>query len=302
MMAAIDFSGRVAIVTGAGGGLGRTYALDLASRGAKVLVNDLGGARDGSGSGSVMADKVVEEIKAAGGEAVANYDGVHTLDGGANIVKQAIEAFGKVDILINNAGILRDKSFTKMDEDLWDLVIAVHLKGIYNVTRPAFVNMKENGYGRIVMTTSGTGLFGNFGQTNYGTAKLGQIGFMKSLRIEGAKYDIKVNAIAPTAASRMTEDIMPPDFLDKLKPEFVTPAVIYLCSEQCEDTGVILCAGGGLVQRAAVVVNGGAFLGAENPTVEAVAENWDKITAMENLHERNDVMSLSMEIFKQKTG
>ena len=300
-MAAIDFSGRVAIVTGAGGGLGRTYALELAGRGAKVLVNDLGGARDGTGSGSAMADKVADEIKAAGGEAVANYDGVHTLEGGANIVNQAIETFGKVDILINNAGILRDKSFTKMDEELWDLVIAVHLKGIYNVTRPAFLNMKENGYGRIVMTTSGTGLFGNFGQTNYGTAKLGQIGFMKSLRIEGAKKNVKVNAIAPTAASRMTEDIMPPDMLDKLRPEYVLPAVLYLCSEACEDSGVILCAGGGLVQRAAIVVNDGAYMGTEPASVEAIAENWDKITAMENLHEVNDVMSLSMEILKHRT-
>ena len=300
-MAAIDFSGRVAIVTGAGGGLGRTYALELAGRGAKVLVNDLGGARDGTGSGSAMADKVADEIKAAGGEAVANYDGVHTLEGGANIVNQAIETFGKVDILINNAGILRDKSFTKMDEELWDLVIAVHLKGVYNVTRPAFLNMKENGYGRIVMTTSGTGLFGNFGQTNYGTAKLGQIGFMKSLRIEGAKKNIKVNAIAPTAASRMTEDIMPPDMLDKLRPEFVLSAVLYLCSEVCEDTGVILCAGGGLVQRAAIVVNDGAYLGTEPASVEAVAENWGRIMAMENLHEVNDVMSLSMEILKHRT-
>ena len=300
-MAVIDYSGRVAIVTGAGGGLGKTYALELAGRGAKVLVNDLGGARDGTGSGSAMADQVVEEIKAAGGEAVANYDGVHTLEGGANIVNQAIETFGKVDILINNAGILRDKSFTKMDEELWDLVIAVHLKGVYNVTRPAFLNMKENGYGRIVMTTSGTGLFGNFGQTNYGTAKLGQIGFMKSLRIEGAKKNIKVNAIAPTAASRMTEDIMPPDMLDKLRPEFVLSAVLYLCSEVCEDTGVILCAGGGLVQRAAIVVNDGAYMGTEPASVEAIAENWDKITAMENLHEVNDVMSLSMEILKHRT-
>ena len=300
-MAVIDYSGRVAIVTGAGGGLGKTYALELAGRGAKVLVNDLGGARDGTGSGSAMADQVVEEIKAAGGEAVANYDGVHTLEGGANIVNQAIETFGKVDILINNAGILRDKSFTKMDEELWDLVIAVHLKGVYNVTRPAFLNMKENGYGRIVMTTSGTGLFGNFGQTNYGTAKLGQIGFMKSLRLEGAKKNIKVNAIAPTAASRMTEDIMPPDMLDKLRPEFVLPAVLYLCSEVCEDTGVILCAGGGLVQRAAIVVNDGAYMGTEPASVEAIAENWDKITAMENLHEVNDVMSLSMEILKHRT-
>ena len=175
-MAKIDYTGRVAIVTGAGGGLGKTYAVELGKRGAKVVVNDFGGSRDGTGGGNTMADDVVNEIKAAGGEAVANYDGVHTHEGGANLVKQAIDTFGKVDIVVNNAGILRDKSFTKMEEDLWDPVIAVHLKGAYNVTQPAFLNMRENGYGRIVMTTSGTGLFGNFGQTNYGAAKLGLVG------------------------------------------------------------------------------------------------------------------------------
>ena len=297
-MAKIDFSGRVAIVTGAGGGLGKTYALELAKRGAKVVVNDFGGSRDGTGGGSAMADAVVEEIKAAGGEAVANYDGVHLKEGGESMVRQAIEVFGKVDIVINNAGILRDKSFTKMEEDLWDSVIAVHLKGAYNVTRPAFINMKENGYGRIVMTASGTGLFGNFGQTNYGAAKLGQVGLMNSLRIEGAKYNIKVNALAPVAGTRMTEDIMPPDVFEKLNPEFVTPAVLYLCSEACEGSGITLCAGAGLVQRAAILVNDGVFLGPEPSTPEAVAENWSKITEQSNLKELENVMSQSLEIMK----
>ncbi len=297
-MGKIDFSGRVAIVTGAGGGLGRTYALELAKRGAKVLVNDFGGSRDGSGGGSSMADAVVEEIKAAGGEAVANYDGVHLREGGENIVRQAIDAFGKVDIVINNAGILRDKSFTKMDESLWDPVISVHLKGAYNVTQPAFVNMRENGYGRIVVTASGTGLFGNFGQTNYGAAKLGLVGLMNSLRIEGEKYNVKVNALAPVAGTRMTEDIMPPEVFQKLNPEFVTPVVLYLCSENCADSGQILCAGAGLVQTAFILVNDGAFLGGEPSTPEAVAENWAKITEQSNLKKLNNVMDQSMEIMK----
>lgn len=297
-MEKIDFSGRVAIVTGAGGGLGKTYALELAKRGAKVLVNDFGGSRDGSGGGTTMADEVVGEIKAAGGEAVANYDGVHTNEGGQNIVKQAIEAFGKVDIVVNNAGILRDKSFTKMEEDLWDAVVSVHLKGAYNVTRPAFINMRENGYGRIVMTASGTGLFGNFGQTNYGAAKLGLVGLMNSLRIEGEKYNIKVNALAPVAGTRMTEDIMPPEVFEKLNPEYVTPLVVYLCSEACQDTGKILCVGAGLVQAAGIFVNDGVFLGAEPASVEDVAAQWQKILEPTNLRQLTNVMDQSLEIMK----
>jgi NAD(P)-dependent dehydrogenase (short-subunit alcohol dehydrogenase family) len=298
IMANIDFSGRVAIVTGSGGGLGKTYALELAKRGAKVLVNDFGGARDGTGGGNTMADQVVEEIKAAGGEAAANYDGVHTNEGGESIVRQAVEVFGKVDIVINNAGILRDKSFTKMEEDLWDPVIGVHLKGAYNVTRPAFINMRENGYGRIVMTASGTGLFGNFGQTNYGAAKLGCVGLMNSLRIEGAKYNINVNALAPVAGTRMTEDIMPPDVFEKLNPEFVTPVVLYLCSDDCQDSGKIVCTGAGLVQCAGIFVNDGAFLGGEPASPEAIRDNWGKITDPKNLKQLSNVMDQSMEIIK----
>jgi NAD(P)-dependent dehydrogenase (short-subunit alcohol dehydrogenase family) len=201
----IRFDDRVAIVTGAGGGLGRVYALELAKRGAKVVVNDLGGARDGSGAGSTSsADAVVQEIIAAGGEAVANYDSVATVEGGENIVKTALEHFGRVDILVNNAGILRDKSFVNMTPKMWEPVLAVHLQGAYNVTRPAFLAMRENKYGRIVMTTSAAGLYGNFGQTNYGAAKMGIVGLMNTLKLEGEKYNIKVNAVAPLAATRLT--------------------------------------------------------------------------------------------------
>ncbi|HQP31843.1 MAG TPA: SDR family NAD(P)-dependent oxidoreductase, partial [Deltaproteobacteria bacterium] len=189
----IDFTNRVAIVTGAGAGLGRQHALELAKRGAKVVVNDLGGSRDGVGSNDAAAKKVAEEIKALGGIAVPNYDSVSTPEGGESIVKAAVENFGKVDILINNAGILRDKSFTNMEESNWDAVVGVHLKGAYCVTKPAFINMKANGYGRIVMTTSGAGLFGNFGQANYAAAKMGIVGLTNVLKIEGAKYNIKTN-------------------------------------------------------------------------------------------------------------
>ena len=297
-MSAISFEGRVAVVTGAGGGLGKTYALDLAKRGAKVVVNDLGGARDGSGSGSAMADQVVDEIKAAGGEAVANYDGVHTKEGGENIIKQAIDAYGKVDIVVNNAGILRDKSFPKMDEENWDIITAVHLKGAYNVTLPAWHNMRQNSYGRIVMTTSGTGLFGNFGQTNYGAAKLGLVGFMNSLKLEGAKYNIMVNTIAPIALTRMTEDIMPPDVAAKLGSEFVTPVVVYLCSEECTDSGRTLHAGAGICQRAAILLNKGVFLGKEPTTAEAVRDQWAQIDALDDLKTIDAVMDATSEAMK----
>ncbi len=283
-MAAIDFTGRVAIVTGSGAGLGRCHALELAKRGAKIVVNDLGGTRDGTGSDDSAANKVVEEIKALGGEAVPNYDNVATVAGGENIVKTAIDAFGKVDILINNAGILRDKSFTKMEEENWDGVMAVHLRGAYCVTRPAFANMRENGYGRIVMTTSGAGLFGNFGQSNYAAAKMGLIGLTNVLKLEGGKYNVKTNVLAPVAASRLTEDVLPPEFFEKMKPDFVTPVVLYMCSEQCEDSGMIINAALGYFSRSAIVTGPGAILsdGKKIPTPEEVMENWGKITSIEN--------------------
>ncbi len=224
-MAQIEYEGRVAVVTGAGGGLGRSHALLLAGRGAQVVVNDLGGSRDGSGGGSAMADAVVQEIRNAGGEAVANYDGVHTWQGGQGIIDTAIEAFGRVDLVINNAGILRDASFAKLEEPQLDLVLKVHLYGAFHVTRAAWPHLREQGYGRIVNTTSGSGLYGNFGQANYSAAKLGLVGLTRTLAIEGAKYGITANAIAPVAASRMTEDIMPPQLLERLEPANVSPLV-----------------------------------------------------------------------------
>jgi NAD(P)-dependent dehydrogenase (short-subunit alcohol dehydrogenase family)/putative sterol carrier protein len=279
----VRFDDRVAIVTGAGAGLGRVYALELAKRGAKVVVNDLGGARDGSGQGSSgPADQVVAEIKAGGGEAVANYDNVATAEGGERIVKTALDAFGTVDILINNAGILRDKSFLKMDPENWHAVLNVHLNGAYNVTRPAFAVMKEKGYGRILMTTSAAGLYGNFGQTNYTSAKMALVGLMNTLKLEGQKYDIHVNTIAPVAASRLTEDVLPPDFFEKLKPEFVAPLALYLCSEACADTGNVYNAGMGFYNRAAILTGPGAVVGdgREIPTPEALVKNWDKVKTL----------------------
>jgi NAD(P)-dependent dehydrogenase (short-subunit alcohol dehydrogenase family) len=228
---AIRFDGTVAIVTGAGGGLGRAHALELAHRGAKVVVNDLGGAVDGTGGSSEAAEKVVAEIKAAGGEAIANGSSVTDDAGVANMVKQTMDAFGRIDILIANAGILRDKSFAKMELKDFDAVMAVHVMGSVKPAKAVWQIMRDQQYGRIVVTTSSTGLYGNFGQSNYGTAKLGLIGFMNTLKLEGAKDNIRVNAICPVAATRMTENLMPPETLALLKPEFVTPAVVYLVSE-----------------------------------------------------------------------
>jgi len=281
-MADVRFDGRVAIVTGAGGGLGRSHALLLASRGAKVVVNDLGGAFDGTGAGSAMADKVVEEIRSAGGEAVPNYDGVDTWQGGQGIVKTAVDAFGKVDILINNAGILRDKSFMKMEEEDIDKVFAVHLKGAFNVTKAAFPVMRENNYGRIVMTTSATGLYGNFGQANYGAAKLGLVGFMNTLKIEGARYNILVNTIAPIAGTRMTAGVMPPDLVEKLKPDYVSPIVTYMCSEECTDSGIVFVAGAGYFSRAVMVEGPGIILDAKKGvTIEDIRDRLADIKKLE---------------------
>ena len=284
----IRFDDRVAIVTGAGAGLGRVYALELAARGAKVVVNDLGGARDGAGEGSsTPADEVVEEIRKAGGEAVANYDSVATAEGGQAMVDAAIQAFGRLDILINNAGILRDRTLVKMEPENWDAVMDVHLKGAYNVTRPAFIQMRENRYGRIIFTSSAAGLYGNFGQTNYSAAKMGLIGFMNTLKLEGDKHDIKVNTIAPVAATRLTEDILPPEILAKLKPEFVAPFVLYLCSEQCPVTGAIYNAGMGYFNRVAFATGPGAVVGSkgEVPTPEGVAAGFEKIKSLEGVME-----------------
>lgn len=285
-MSEVRFDGRVAIVTGAGGGLGRAHALLLASRGAKVVVNDLGGARDGTGASTSMADQVVAEIKAAGGEAVADYHGVDTVEGGEAIVKTALDAWGKVDILINNAGILRDRAFHNMTEEDWDKVMAVHLKGAFNVTQPAFRIMRQNAYGRVIFTTSAAGLYGNFGQMNYSAAKMGLVGMMNTLKQEGAKYNIKVNTIAPLAASRLTADIFPPAILEKVKPELVSPMVAYLCSEECQESGGIFTAGGGYFGRAAVVEGKGVFLEHDGAiTIEHIRENLAKIKDMTGAEE-----------------
>ena len=272
----IDFTGKVAIVTGAGGGLGRTHALELAKRGAKVVVNDLGGAMDGSGGSSAAAEKVVAEIKAAGGQAIANGSSVTDKKGVDNLVKQTVEAFGRIDILINNAGILRDKSFKKMELEDFQLVVDVHLMGSVYCTKAVWPIMNEQNYGRIVMTTSPSGLFGNFGQANYGAAKLGVVGFMNTLKIEGAKTNVRINAIAPVAATRMTENLIPQAMLDRLKPELVSPGVVYLCSDDAP-SGVTLQAMGGRFMVAAIVENQGVDLG-EGATVESVAANWEKIS------------------------
>tara|TARA_E500000081_G_scaffold67451_1_gene69487 strand:+ start:544 stop:1449 length:906 start_codon:yes stop_codon:yes gene_type:complete len=258
-MSQVSFENRTVIVTGAGNGLGKAYALDLGSRGAKVVVNDLGGAVDGSGSGSTPADEVVNEIIANGGEAVANYDSVATKEGGESIVQTAIDNFGTVDAVVNNAGILRDKSFAKMEEEDLNAIIDVHLKGTFFVCQPAFIQMKEQGYGRFVNVSSPSGLFGNFGQLNYGAAKMGIVGLTNVLAIEGAKYNIKANVIAPNAATRMTEELFGEDMSKLLTVDNITPLVVYLASEQCEVTHEIFSAGGGRFARIGISTDVGYF-------------------------------------------
>jgi NAD(P)-dependent dehydrogenase (short-subunit alcohol dehydrogenase family) len=293
----IDFKGRVAIVTGAGAGLGRIHALELAKRGAKVVVNDLGSSVDGSGGSSAAAQAVVEEIKKAGGEAIANGASVSDKKGAESIVADAVKAFGTVDILINNAGILRDKSFTKVTLEDFELILSVHLLGSVYVTKAAWPVMNEKGYGRIVMTTSSSGLYGNFGQSNYGAAKLGVIGLMNTLKIEGEKKNIKVNAIAPIAATRMTEGLgIPEEFFKKLKPELVTPAVLYLCSEGAP-TGLIIEAGAGHYSKVAICEAKGAKLG-DKVTAEDIEANIGKITDMSGADEFTMGGAASMKIFQ----
>lgn len=273
-MSKMTYDGKVAVITGAGGGLGRQHALLLASRGALVVVNDLGGSVDGSGENASAAQKVVDEIVAAGGEAVANHDSVSTPEGGESIIQTAIDAYGRVDIVINNAGILRDKTFHNMTPDLVDSVIEVHLKGAFNVTRPAWIRMREQSYGRIVSTSSAAGIFGNFGQANYGAAKMGLVGFSRVLAAEGAKYNIKANVIAPLALTRMTENLMGA-IGDKLDPSLVTPIVAWLAHEDCDVTGEIYSVGGGRVARVFI----GETVGYVNPalTLEDIRDNWTQI-------------------------
>jgi len=274
-------SGKTALVTGAGGGLGRSHALLFAKHGCNVVVNDLGGSADGTGKGSAMADKVVDEIKAAGGNAVANYDSVSSKEGADNMIKEAIDAFGSIDIVVNNAGILRDKSFAKMTEDDWDLVQAVHVKGAYYVTKAAWPHMREKGFGRVVLTASASGLYGNFGQTNYSTAKMGLVGLGQTLALEGEKHNVRTNIIAPVAVSRMTESLMPPNVHELIKPDFVSPLVVYLCSDQCDANGEIYEVGAGAYCRIELLRAKGAAIKPDREiTVDDVAENWKKINDM----------------------
>ena len=281
-MTEIRYDDRVAVITGAGGGLGKTYALLLGARGAKVVVNDLGGAADGTGAGSSMADEVVKEITEAGGTAVANYESVATPEGGAAIIQTALDNFGRCDILINNAGILRDKSFLKLEPENLEIVLDVHLKGAFYVTQPAFKAMKENNYGRIVMASSGAGIFGNFGQSNYGAAKMGLVGLCNVLAVEGAKNNIKCNAIAPIAKTRLTESLLGP-LADKLDPEYVTPLVAYLVSEQCELSHEIFDVGGGRYARIFVGMGPGWVAPKGSvPSVEELASNFDRVRNTDN--------------------
>ena len=276
-MSDISFDGRVAVVTGGGGGLGRTYCLELARRGARIVVNDLGGSVDGSGAGTRAADAVVEEIKSAGGEAIPNYDSVSSPDGGQAIVGAAVDAYGAVDVVINNAGILRDRSFSNLSLDDLHGVLDTHLKGAFYVSMPAFKVMKEKSYGRFVHTSSNSGIFGNFGQSNYGAAKMGLVGLSNVLAIEGAKYGIQSNVIGPVARTRMTEQLLGP-MAELLSPEQVTPMVVFLASEANPHTHEIFTAGGGRYGRIFIGTNPGWFAGQKVvPTVEDIAANIDEI-------------------------
>jgi NAD(P)-dependent dehydrogenase (short-subunit alcohol dehydrogenase family) len=273
----ISFENRVAIITGSGGGLGRAYAIELARRGAKVVINDLGGARDGTGSSLSAAQDVVDEIQAAGGEAMANGASVTDAAAVEKMVAVVKERWGRIDILINNAGILRDKTFIKMTLDDFRQVLDVHLMGSVICTKAVWEVMREQGYGRILMTTSSTGLYGNFGQANYGAAKLAVVGLMKTLALEGAKYNVRVNTVAPLAATRMTEDLMPAELLARMGPETVVPAAVYLVSEDAP-TNAIINAGGGGFERAHVTLTRGIHVKPEDMTAETIAARFEEIS------------------------
>ena len=283
----LRFDGKVAIVTGAGNGLGRSHALLLASRGAKVVINDLGGASTGGGRGSEAADKVVAEIKAAGGEAVANYDSV---EDGAKIVQTALDTFQRVDIVINNAGILRDTSFQKMTEQDWELIYRVHLLGAFRVTQAAWPHLRDQGYGRLLFTASAAGIYGNFGQANYSMAKLGLVGFANTLALEGRKKNILVNTIAPIAGSRMTETILPKEVVDALKPEYVSPLAAWLCHETCQESGALFEVGGGFMAKLRWErTRGKVFKLGRALSPEAVQKSWEAITDFTDATHPTDV-------------
>ena len=291
MSDAIRFEDKVVIVTGAGGGLGRAHALLFAKHGAKVVVNDLGGSTHGEGANASAADKVVAEIQAAGGMAVANHDSV--TDGG-KIVQNALDAFGRIDVVVNNAGILRDKSFVKMDDTDWDLVYKVHVEGAYKVTHAAWNQMKEQNFGRIIFTSSTSGIYGNFGQANYGMAKLGLYGLTRTLAIEGRKNNIFVNAIAPTGGTRMTEGLFPEGAFEKLKPELVSPLVVYLSSEQSQETGSLFEVGGGWMGKVRWERSLGiGFNPDEGFSPEDVQANFEQLCSFENaVHPKDNIEAL----------
>lgn len=294
MTNAMRFDGEVVVITGAGNGLGRAYALQIAERGGKVVVNDVGGARDGSGSVDAAAQQVVAQIEASGGEAIANFDSVATPEGGVNIIKTALDAYGRIDAVIANAGILRDRSFSKMSVMELDAILDVHLRGTVFTVQPAFNWMREHGGGRIVVTTSPSGLFGSFGQANYCAAKMGIVGLMRTLAIEGAKFGVKANAVAPTAATQLTAaagvpGVVNPDsdpVADAMSVRRVSPLVLALAHESCPASGEVFNAGCGWVSRTVVAVNDGVKLAAYTP--EAVASQWDLIRDTANLRVPRD--------------
>lgn len=287
---ALRFDGKVVVITGAGAGLGRAYALAFAARGAKIVVNDLGGSHSGAGASSKAADIVVDEIKAKGGEAAANYD---SCEEGEKIIETAITNFGRVDILINNAGILRDVSFAKMTDKDWDLINTIHLRAVYKCTKAAWPHMVQNKFGRIINVTSAAGVYGNFGQVNYSTAKSGILGFTKSCGLEGAKRGILSNAICPVAASRMTETVMPKDMLEKLSPEAIVPMILFLCHESSDANGEVIEAGGGWFAKVRIERAKGAFIdGAFTP--EDVQANWGQITDFSEGSEHPTVIAQSI--------
>ncbi len=295
----ISFKDKVAIVTGAGGGLGRCHALQFAERGAKVIVNDLGGSVDGSGGSSEAADKVVEEIKAMDGDAISNGSSVTDKAGVKKLVDDAMAAYGRIDILVNNAGVLRDKSFAKVTLDDFEFVVDVHMMGSVYCTKAVWPIMVEQKYGRIVMTSSSSGIFGNFGQSNYGSAKMGVVGLMNTLRIEGQKNNIKVNSLVPVAATRMTENLgMPDAVFDSLKPESVSPAVIFMSSEDAPD-GVMISAGAGVFAMAEIVHSEGIALKGDDLNADMLAEKWSDASDMTNSKALRSGAEHTAHIFKK---
>ena len=294
MSEAVQFEGKVVVVTGAGGGLGRAHALLFARHGAQVVVNDLGGGAQGGGASSSAADQVVAEIRAAGGTAVANHDSV--TDGG-KIIQNALDAFGRVDVVVNNAGILRDKSFQKMEDADWDLVYKVHVEGAYKVTHAAWPYLREQNYGRLIFTASTSGIYGNFGQANYGMAKLGLYGLTRTLALEGRKNNILVNAIAPTGATRMTEGLLPPQVFEQLKPELVSPLVVYLGSEACQETSGLFEVGGGWIGKVRWERSLGAgFDPRTGFSPDDVAAHWAQICDFEGAAHPRDNMEAMKEM------